>query len=294
MVKKVDKLIEAEKFLAGLNPEQRADFEREIKSYNIAMTTEVRGCGSHGQRCLWDVCGRPMIQWVLEAAKGSRYINKIAIVTEDRQIRDTVEGLGILVIPRASYTAKDYPRDYRTGFHRRKKPRSLLHLPAEDHHSMPIYAQWHLENMESYYIDVRVALGANWPMVTTELIDNMIEVAFAVPQVAGVTAYCFCTDAWFFINYEKSNVFPIFGEPFDRQEKFPICRSGGVSVQLAPSQLNSQGGIVVPYPVSEEIALDVHTKEDLFKAQCWMRRRLEKEKINEKGGKAETKEKEQY
>ena len=275
MIKKVDKLIEAETFLAGLNSEQRVSFEREIKSYNIVMPMEVRGCGSHGRRCLWDVCGKPMIQWVLEAAKNSKYINKIAVTTEDRQIRDVVESLGVLVIPRPSCTAKDYPRDYRTGFYKRVKPRSLLHPVAVAQHSLPAYIQWHLENFESYYTDIKVTLNANWPMVTTELIDTMIEVAFAVPQAAGVGAYCLCTNTWSFINYEKSNVFPIFPEPFDRQEKFPICRFGGVGIQLDPSQLDYQGGIVLPFPVSEEIALDVHDEEDLYKAQCWMKRRLE-------------------
>lgn len=275
MIKKVDKLIEAEAFLAGLNTEQRVDFEREIKSYNITVLTPVRGCGSHGRRCLWDICNKPMIQWVLEAVKGSKYVNKIAIITEDKEIRDVVEKLGVLVIPRASYTAKDYPRDYRVGFFRRDKPRSLVYefLKAPD--NLIAYGAWHLLNLEGYHMDIRVLLDANRPMVTTELIDKIIEVAFAIPQATFVSTVCFCIDNWFFINYEKSHVFPIFSEPFDRQEKFPIGRFGGVDVQLTPSQLDSHGGIAVPYPVSEETALDVHNKEDLFLAQCYMKRRLE-------------------
>lgn len=275
MAKKVDKLIEAEKFLAGMNAKERETFEKEIKSYNIAVMTEVRGCGSHDRRCLWDICGKPMIQWGLEAAKGSKYINKIAVITEDKEIHNTVEKLGFLVIPRASYTAKDYPVDYRVGYFRRGKPRSLIHSFLDAQKYMPEYAVWHLLELEGYCADVRLRLDANWPMATTELIDTMLEMAFAVPQTMGVQAVHFITDSLRFINYERSNVFPIFPEPFDRQAKFPICYFAGITVSLKPSQLDSQGGIGLPYPVSLEMALDVHDEEDLFLARNYMQRRLE-------------------
>lgn len=275
MIKKVDKLIEAEKFLAGMNSREREAFEKEIKSYNIAVMTEVRGCGSHGRRCLWDLCGKPMIQWGLEAAQASKYINKIAVITEDKEIRNTVEKLGFLAIPRASYTAKDYPVDYRTGYFRRGKPRSLMYSFLEAQKYMPEYAAWHLLELEGYCVDVRLRLDANWPMATTELIDTMIEVAFASPQIRAVEAVHFITDSLRFINYEKSNVFPIFFEPFDRQVKFPVCFFAGIIVFLKPSQLDSQGGISLPYPVSLETALDVHDEGDLFLARNYMKHRLE-------------------
>jgi len=90
--------------------------KREIKKYNIIAITYVRGSGSlhsnRKRRCLWDLCGKPMLQWPIEAALDSEYVDKVVLSSEDSEIMKFGETIsGVTVVPRPLHTVYEVPRD---------------------------------------------------------------------------------------------------------------------------------------------------------------------------------------
>ncbi len=56
-------------------------------------------------KSLIDICGKPLVQWVVEAAGKADLIDELLVATDDQRIVDTVEPLGI----RAVMTSPDHP-----------------------------------------------------------------------------------------------------------------------------------------------------------------------------------------
>lgn len=54
-----------------------------------------------------DICGKPLVQYVLEAADASKYITERYVSTEDAEIKQVVEKIGAKVIDRPKYLATD-------------------------------------------------------------------------------------------------------------------------------------------------------------------------------------------
>jgi len=56
-------------------------------------------------KSLVSICGKPLIQWVVEGARRSSSLNRLMVATDDARIRDTVERLGV----EAVMTRPDHP-----------------------------------------------------------------------------------------------------------------------------------------------------------------------------------------
>ena len=54
-----------------------------------------------------DICGKPLVQYVLEAADASKYITERYVSTEDAEIKQVVEKIGAKVIDRPKDLATD-------------------------------------------------------------------------------------------------------------------------------------------------------------------------------------------
>lgn len=64
---------------------------------------------------LKDLCGKPLIHWTIEEARKSRYIDTVAVTTEDQSIVDSVKGVHI--IDRPQDMAGDKSSVYDAIFH---------------------------------------------------------------------------------------------------------------------------------------------------------------------------------
>jgi len=255
----------------------------EIKKYHILGYTSVRRQGSlysqHPNRCLWDICGKPSIQWVLEAGMGSKYIDKIVVSTDGKEIKKVVEELGVQVVDRPLHQSLDLPRDYTQGIFTRKKPRSLLSVPAPIHTSYTIYTLWYLEKTEGYMADIRVDLGANHPLITTEIIDRMIEKFFEDEEASVVRSYYPILPYVCTLNSKIDRIFPVFFlHGLDKQAYPPFFRQGPCEVRGMPSKMTVGGAVEGYILINPEEGVDMHNEEDLFLAQCYMKRRLERKR----------------
>ena len=74
----------------------------------IVSLTLSRG-GSKGvpRKNIAEICGKPLVAYVLDAAKESRYISERYVSTEDEEIKNVVQTLGAKVIDRPKALATD-------------------------------------------------------------------------------------------------------------------------------------------------------------------------------------------
>ena len=262
------------------------ELKREIKGYHILGWTQVRGEGSlygdHPNRCLWPICGKPMIQWSMEAAKNSKYLDKIAVTTESEEIKEIVKGLGgITVIDRPLWTSYNMPRDYTKGEFKRNKPRSLLSKEAPIYNGTYEYLAYCLKKTENYEAEIHIHIAAIAPMITGEIIDRLIE-KFFQDEEAGIAFTLYPIPPGVLI------INPVTGRPLplitqlgrNKQKRIPLYQQAGLSLMGSPSRLNDIPifGSTNFIEILFEEGLDVHNKEDLFLANCYMKRRLLKEK----------------
>lgn len=255
-----------------------SELEREIKKYTIMAMAWARGMGgSKEKRALWDICGKPMIQWVIETALASKYVDRMYVATEDREIGAASEKCGASVIYRPIDTILDYPRYYTKGPQARIKPRSMIHQDLCYLSPPWNYSLHYLSEVEGYTPDILIAAGTDSPLVTTDSLDRLIHAYFKDPEASSAYMLYPIEPRIFMINPKTGRPFPFFVDTLqgiDRQEYFGIYRNGGFAVS---------GGYLIQWSgtqkyahifISPEEGLTVHDEEDLFLARCYMKRRL--------------------
>lgn len=272
----------------------REALAREIKKYNITSITHVRGRGSrfdeHPLRCLWEICGKPMLQWALEAPLSSKYVNKVVLSSEDRKIMKFGEEIkGVTLVPRALDEVLQIPRDWNSGVFQRQRPRSLLSgvsfnpgpLSAREKNTWRAahcYCLWYLQEYESFVTDIEMITPANEPMATTETFDRLIE-AFFLDEEAD-TAYTFypILPCIFTINPKTKRPFPVlYDHGLDRQCYPPVYRRGPPLLFGNPLKSTYGCNFKIAYIlIPHEEGLDIHNEEDLALANFYMRRRLDR------------------
>jgi len=270
--------------------------KREIKKYNIVAVTYVRGSGSlhsnRKRRCLWDLCGKPMLQWPIEAALASEYVNKVVLSSEDAEILKFGETIpGVTVVPRPLHTVYEVPRDWGVGVFQRQRPRSFF--SGEDLRdpegwmggmsstiSAIWYLFWYLQEYESYVGDIWVNVPANEPLGTTDSLNQVIE-AFFLDEEANIAYTIYPIMPYIVtINPKTNQLFPLFFDyGLDRQLYPPIYRIGPFTVYGKPKKTTFNAGKKSAWTfISKEEAMDVHDEEDLFLAKCYLEKRLSKQK----------------
>ncbi len=260
------------------------ELESEIRSYNILLSVKVRGSGSTRgtlqNRCLWDICGKPALEWILLAAKDSKYLNKIVVITESEQIKEMVKSLnGIALIDRPLWTSKQLPRDFTQGTFKRGRPRSILSEEALIYNHPETYSGYFLEQTEGYKTDIMINVNATAPLITSEIIDRMIETFFQNETLAIVIPLYPILPYIRFINQKSNRPVQLIVEWTERQEALQLYNSASFGLRGRASKavntpVEGQAGYIV---ITEEEGLDMHDEEGLFKARCSMKKRLLKE-----------------
>lgn len=259
--------------------------EREIKKYHILAWMFVRGSGSlygdHLDRALWDICGKPSIWWAIEAAKGSKYIDRIAVNTESEEIKKVLRKIdGITLIDRPLWTSLNMPRDYTQGVFERKKPRSLLSREAAIYNEVDRYILYYLEETEGFMPDLTINFSADSPLVTSQIFDRLIAKFFEDETIENVYCASQVPYGLIMINPKTERPIPVFPKLLNRQECPELFCKAGPTLYGCPSKLESgpPKGKEAIIKISIEENLDIHNQENLWLARCYMRRRLEKQK----------------
>lgn len=83
-------------------------FKHKIKNKKILAIIPARG-GSKGlpRKNVKFLAGKPLIVWTIQAALGSKYLNRIIVSTEDKQIAEISKKFGVEILNRPKYLATD-------------------------------------------------------------------------------------------------------------------------------------------------------------------------------------------
>lgn len=250
------------------------ELERKIQKYKILALG--RAWGGNQNKYMWDVCGKPSVQWAAEAVKKCKYIDRIAFITEDREIREAVENLGIFVIERPINTAYLFPKDFTKGYLKSDTPRSLRSKIPEIFTDAFEYAQYYLRETEGYCPDLLMHFSPEAPLITTETVNRVVEAFMQDDEAFEANTFYRIPPSVYFENAtECKRMFPLlYNYRLDRQNYPKLYTVGPIHLYGRPSRTESGGVRVAPIFINEEEGLNLHTKEDLFKARCFMKRRL--------------------
>jgi len=266
---------------------------REIKKYNIFGFMYARGSGSphgeHRQRCFWDLGGKPMLQWSLETGLASKYINKVALSSEDAKILEFGRDMkGVTVIPRPLNMSFELPRDYNVGVFQRQLPRSLFsgepfrdleHFGDIGKSSCIWYSCWYMQEYEGYCPHIWVNLPANEPLATVETLDRLIEAFFLDEEANRAYTIYKIMPYIISINPKTNQLFPVYHhEGLDKQTYPDIFRLGPFIIWGKPSKATFNAMFRAAWIViKKEEAIDIHDEDDLILANHYLERRLKQE-----------------
>lgn len=131
--------------------------------------------------------GRPLVSWTIEQSLKSKYIDKVVVSTEDREIADISKKYGAEIINRPNSLAKD-----------------TSSLVSVAQHTLKV-----LQEKKNYNPDTLILLQPTSPLRTTEDIDNSIEL-FYNNNCESVVSVCEINIYWC-LKIRRKYIEPIFG-----------------------------------------------------------------------------------
>ncbi|NLY45153.1 MAG: acylneuraminate cytidylyltransferase family protein [Tissierella sp.] len=195
---------------------------------------------------------KPLIQWTIDEAKKSKYIDRMVVSTEDREIEKVCTSLGIEVIKRPMELATD-------------------DSPTID---SILYTLDILEKDKKYYPDYILLLQCTSPFRTVEDIDKSIEALLNnesdMSSLLSVTKEEY--PAWWlkeinedgtlsdFISYDK--------QQYSRRQSFPpLYKLNGAIYLCEINQLRKsrtfQTESSIAYIMDNNSSIDIDTEDDL-------------------------------
>jgi len=211
------------------------------KGLRVLAVIPARG-GSKGipKKNLRIIAGKPLIVYVIEAAKKSKIIDKIVVSTEDEEIADTASLWGIEVIDRPSDLADDH-----------------VTLDPVIYHAVKF-----LES-QSEFFDLIITLQPTLPLISSKTIDKAIKMLVdgEYDCLIGVS------DATHLYWTEKNgSLYPLFKERLNRQFLDPIYKECGffISIRNVITPNSRIGGKITVMVLPKSEAIDVDTYEDLW------------------------------
>lgn len=140
-----------------------------LKKINVLAIIPARGGSKRiPNKNIINLCGKPLIKYTIDAAKKSKYINKIVVSTDDKKIKKVSNSLKVEVIERPKELSGD------------KTPMT----PVLNH------VVEYLEQKENYKADIVVLLQPTSPLRNSNDIDNTIKVLLNKKDVESAQTYC--------------------------------------------------------------------------------------------------------
>ena len=218
------------------------------KKLKVVAIIPARG-GSKGvpRKNIRDLAGKPLIAYTIEAAKKSRYIDRVAVSTDDEEIAMVSEGYGAEIIKRP----KEYAMDDSPTID------AILHAIDEF-------------NKRGYVPDGIATLQPSSPLRTYRDIDAASEI-FINSDCTSVISICETEHSpyWMF-TVENGYLNPLFDRDnfnMRRQDLKKIYRPNGAIFISTPKNLKKFRGFypdkILPYIMKLENSVDIDTHLDL-------------------------------
>ncbi len=240
---------------------------------NITAIIPARG-GSKGipRKNLRKLGGKPLIAWTIEAARKSRFISRVIVSSEDKEIIETANQYGA-----------------ETPFVRPAE------LAQDNTPALPVikHAVRFIEEQEKQTVDYITLLQPTSPLRTTRHIDEALEKLVnsnADSIVSVIKAPHNCNP--YSIMKMKGNRLVHF-LPNDEQQNLRqmkpefYARNGAAIYAFTRECLRNNsiyGKIILPYLMSRETSFDIDEFFDLELCECILRKRNEKNGAFKKSG----------
>jgi CMP-N-acetylneuraminic acid synthetase len=199
------------------------------------------------------LCGRPLIAWSIDAALGSRAVDRTVVSTDDDEIAEISRGLGAEVRMRPAALAQD---DTPTRA-------VLAHVVAE-------------LASDRYAPDAVLTLQPTSPLRTARHIDEAAAL-FASDSTADSLVSCIEVPHVFHPRSVMRRTADGYLEPFlpapqphRRQDKEPGFARNGAAIYITRTPRLSDyvfGGRLVAYPMDADSSVDIDTLDDLRVAE---------------------------
>jgi len=213
-----------------------------------------------------ELAGRPLIYYIIQTARMSRYINRVIVSTDDEEIAEVARRFGAEV-----------------PFYR---PKELAKEDSPEFDAIEHALNW-LRDNEGYVPDLVVKLFPTSPFLRPETVDRAIETMLANPDADSLRSVRPCKEHPFKMWVIEGNRLRSFVPP-DRKPKdahsLPYQVLPKVYIQNAcidvirPANIwekrSVTGDEILPFVMDELESFDINTELDFLVAEEIMRRGL--------------------
>lgn len=229
-----------------------------INDKKVLALIPARG-GSKGlpRKNILPMSGKPLIAWTIEAAQNSRYIDHVHVSSEDREIIQTVETLGLDV---------PFPR-----------PTEM----ATDHSNIQETIEHTIEQFSGY--DIMIMLQPTSPLRDEENIDEALELFCNSEADSCVSVYTpEKSPYWQFTLNEEGSLHPLFDQEYynKQRQELPVCYAlnGAIYISRIETYLKNKSffsGRVIPYFMNRERSVDIDTQVDFLLAEYFLNKKID-------------------
>lgn len=204
------------------------------------------------------LAGKPLIAWTIEAALKSKYIDKVAVSSDDDEILKVAKKWGAFPLKRPAELATDVALPEPVVFH----------------------ALDHLEKKEGYLPDILAYLQPTSPLRNHNDIDGALDGFFKSKATAAISVYeldkkylkAFVADKSRFLKGIINNKFPFM----NRKQLPNVYLPNGAIYVITRKEFIKWGRLLsdktIPYVISIEKSFDLDTMDDLKELRRYMRR----------------------
>lgn len=226
-----------------------------ISDKRVLALIPARG-GSKGipRKNIIDLCGKPLIEYSINAALNSKYIDSVVVSTDDAEIAEASRAIGAGVpFLRPAELAEDNSKTIDAVLH------AINYLKAHD-------KQYH----------ILVLLQPTQPLRTSEDIDKAIE-KFAENNYQALVSVSLVDDNPLLIrSIENNKLIPLINESSTcrRQDMPAYYRVNGCIYINLIDELNENTSFndnTVPFVMSREHSVDIDEMKDLYIAEYYLK-----------------------
>jgi len=229
-----------------------------FNGHKIAAVIPAKGCSKGVPRKnLKDLYGKPMIEYTMEAAKNSKYIDIISIATEDAEIAELAKKSGLEAVIDPQQPTETNPLD-------------------------PVY-EYNIKELEKrakYDIDVAILLQPTSPLRNSKHLDEAIEKFFTekADSLLSVTnSHKFLwkqkNDTAFALNYDYKN------RQVRQEKEQEYAENGAIYIIKKDLLYNAHcrlGGKISLYVMENEQSVEVDNQFDFLLIENIMKLKNEK------------------
>lgn len=205
--------------------------------------------------------GKPLIVYTIEAARASKYINRIVVSTDSEEVATVAKGYGAEV-----------------PFMR---PKQIAKSDSTEMQFFEHALDWFSEN-EQYEPDLIVLLYPTSPFRKSESIDNAIELMFKHPESDSLRSVKLCSEHPYKMWLSQGEYLQPFVKTIDPNSHtlsyrlLPTVYIQNASIYITKSRTirekgSPTGDLIIPYIMDEFESVDINTPLDFKFAEMLMK-----------------------